>query len=149
MTGMRLSEFADRVNEIMPIILKEYLRHNSGEVINSKITMPQFYILDFLKRQGESKMSDLARIIGVSTAAVTGIADRLVRDKLVVRVSDPGDRRIVKIRLTPAGKDMAERIVRQRKDITIRIFSKISDSEREEYLRILEHIKEHLNGNRS
>ena len=144
MASLSLAEFADRVNEIMPVISREFLRHQSGDFYKMKITLPQFVVLDTLNRCGESRMSDLARCMSVTTAAITGIADRLVRDGYVVRASDPKDRRIVKVRLTAKGTSMIRKSIVQRKNMMMDIYGAISQKEREEYLRILAHIRDHI-----
>jgi MarR family transcriptional regulator, organic hydroperoxide resistance regulator len=144
MSELELSEFADKVGELMPVIMKEFARHQSGEFYKTKITMPQFFVLDMLKHNGGSKMSDMARFLNVTTAAMTGIVGRLVRDGYVMRLSDPKDRRIIKVDLTAKGAKVIKDMVERRKQITMKIFSSISSREREDYLNILAHVGEHL-----
>jgi DNA-binding MarR family transcriptional regulator len=52
---------------------------------------------------GRQSISAISREIGVSLSAVTQIADRLERAKLVDRVADHGDRRIRCLQLTRRG----------------------------------------------
>jgi len=144
MTQISLSEFADKMSEIIPLISKDFLRQQSSEFYKVKVTLPQIIILNFLHTQGETKMSDMARTMEVTTAAMTGIVDRLVRESYVTRVYDPSDRRIIKIRLTSKGKILVERINQQRQQMIIKIFGKISAVERQDYLRILMHIRDIL-----
>jgi len=89
-------------------------------------------------------MTDLAGFMKVSTAAMTGVVDRLVRDAYALRVFDPQDRRIIKVRLTPKGAELIKRINRQKRNMIVNIFGKISDSERQDYLRILTRIQDVL-----
>ena len=49
----------------------------------------------------EVSAGDLAGMIGLTTASITGIVDRLEREGLVRRVRDPQDRRRVVIELIP------------------------------------------------
>ena len=144
MPQLTLSEFADRVGEIMPVMMKEFIKRQASDFYKTKITMPQFFVLEFLYRSGESKMSRIAKFINVSTAAITGIVERLVRDGYVIRASDPKDRRIVMIRLTAKGTKAVKDIMEKRKEVTMKIFGVISQEEREQYLNILSHIREHL-----
>ena len=139
-----LSQFADKVTELIPVIMKEYVKHQVDEFDKLKITMPQFFVLDLVGRQGEGKMSDLAKFINVTTAAMTGIVERLVKNGYVLRVYDPDDRRIIKIKLTPRGAKVLKDMIQKRKDITIKMFGSITQEEREEYLKILTHVHEHL-----
>lgn len=144
MRSHSLAEFADRVGELMPVISREFLRHQSGDFYKIKITLPQFVVLDTLNRYGESRMSDLARYMNVTTAAITGIADRLVRDGYIVRTYDAKDRRIVKVKLTGKGIGAIEKSIEHRKKMMMDMFGVISQREREEYLKILTHIHDHI-----
>ena len=142
--SISLSEFADKLNQIMPVIMKEIIRRDSNELYKGKITLPQLLTLGFLNEKGESRMTDLARFMKVSTAAMTGVAERLVRDAYVLRVYNPQDRRIIKIKLKPKGAELVKKINQQKRQMAINIFGKISESEREEYLRILTRIQDIL-----
>ena len=139
-----LLEFADEINKIMPAIIQGFARRQANELYKGKITLPQFLILDFLSERGESKMTDTAHFMHVTTAAMTGIVDRLVRDSYVIRVYDPQDRRIIKIKLTHQGSDLVKKINAQRRRMVIKIFGNISELDRRDYLRILMQIREIL-----
>ena len=132
------------MNEIMPVISKEFARRQVSELYRGKITLPQCLILEFLQREGETKMTALADFMNVTTAAITGIVERLVRDRYVYRVSDPSDRRIIKVKLTSRGLDLVKKVNQQRREIVISIFGKISPQERQDYLKILLRIRDIL-----
>jgi len=144
MTTVTLSEFADKMDEIMPVIMKEFLRHQMREFYKTRLTMPQFVVMTILERNGESKMTDLARFINVTTAATTGLIDRLVRDGYAQRMHDPKDRRIIKAALTAKGQKTVRTMLEKRRQLTMKIFGMVSQKEREEYLKILMHIRDHL-----
>ncbi len=144
MSTLSLREFAGHLTEIMSVIIKEFLKYQTGEFYKTRITLPQFFVMDMLNRRGESRMTDLARFINVTTAAMTGVVDRLVRDGYAMRTSDPNDRRIIKIRLTPKGDRTVKRIIERRRQMIMKIFGMISQAEREEYLKILTHIRDRL-----
>lgn len=132
-----LLEFARKMNELMPAVIQGFARRQADELYKGKITLPQFLALDFLNRRGECKMTDMAHFMQVTTAAVTGTVDRLVRDGYVVRVYDPDDRRIIRIKLTAKGMELVTRINQQRRRMLIKIFGKLSEAERKEHLRLL------------
>jgi len=134
-------DFADRLNETMPVIMREFARRLGNELYKDKITLPQILILDLLDKHGESKMTDMAHVMKVTTAATTGIVDRLVKCGYVIRVFDPRDRRIVKIKITPKGLALIKKINHERRQMVIRTFGRLSDQDRRDYLRILSQIK--------
>jgi DNA-binding MarR family transcriptional regulator len=137
-----LSDFADRLNQLMPQIMRGFMRRQTNELLKGKITLPQFLILNFLDKEGESNMTHLAQFLNVSTPAATGIVDRLVKYGYIARVFDPEDRRIIKIRLTPKGSSLVNKINQQKRQSTIDIFSRISEKERNDYLKILMRIRD-------
>jgi len=55
--------------------------------------------LDILSFSGQMTAGQLARATGLTTASITGVADRLKEAGYVRRERDPGDRRRVVIRL--------------------------------------------------
>jgi DNA-binding MarR family transcriptional regulator len=68
------------------------------------ITLPQFDVMAALARSAEGMtMTELSRQLMVSNGNVTGIIDRLVAEKLVLRQAPVSDRRSFIVRLTPKG----------------------------------------------
>ena len=144
MSQLSLSDFAEQINQVMPLVGREFAQMQMKRFCRDKITLPQLLILDFLHKEGESTMSYLAHFMSVTTAAMTGIVDRMVRDNYLKRIYDPQDRRIVKVRLTPRGNELIKDINEQKRCLIIKIFGRISQVDRQEYLRILIQIKEIL-----
>ena len=137
MGALSLAGFADKMNKVMPVLIQEFARRQANELYKGKITLPQFLILDFLNKKGECKMTEIARFMHVTTAAMTGIVERIKRCNYVERVYEPSDRRIIKIRLTDKGRELVKKVNRQRRNMIVDIFGKISQREREQYLSIL------------
>ena len=72
--------------------------------VEFEVTLPQFDVMAALERKFEGMtMTELSRFMMVSNGNVTGIIDRLVSDKLVVRQAPADDRRAIIVRLTPRG----------------------------------------------
>lgn len=53
-------------------------------------------------------LNHVAREMGVGASALTGLAERLVRDRLAARVADPTDGRAARLVLTPEGRALAQ-----------------------------------------
>ena len=91
------------------LIFRELRKHVEKDDL---ITLPQFDVLVQLSRQsGGLSFVDLSRRLLVTSGNLTGIVDRLEREGLVVREQDGSDRRVVRIRLTPKGKDVIETMI--------------------------------------
>ena len=77
------------------------------------ITLPQFDVMAALARNDEGMtMTELSRQLMVSNGNVTGIIDRLVADKMVLRQAPASDRRSFIVRLTPKGASQFSVIAR-------------------------------------
>ena len=144
MDGLTLPEFADKVTEIMSVISREFYKQGPDGFYKMKITLAQLAVLEILARESAVRMTDLARFVNVTTAAMTGVVERLVRDGYAVRKSDDGDRRIIKVRPTAKGGRIVKEIAERRKKMFGKIYGVISQAEREEYLRILTLVRDRL-----
>jgi DNA-binding MarR family transcriptional regulator len=144
MPNLSLAEFADRLNQIVPVFMREFLRRQENELSKGKISLPQVFILCFLEEETEVRMTDLAKFMKVTTAATTGIVDRLVKSGYALRSFDPLDRRIIRIKISEKGKGLIRKVNQQRRNMVMDIFGKISPKERQVYLKILTHIYEIL-----
>ncbi len=83
----------------------QYMRPNSTDLEPSMAMGRSFNQLRLIRelRNGPLTMSQIAHLLGVTNAAVTGIADRLEQSGLVQRFQDATDRRVVSVRLTSTG----------------------------------------------
>ncbi len=144
MTGISITDFAQKMDQIMPEIMKGFARRQNNDVFKGKITLPQLLILGWLSHQGASKMTDLAKFMKVTTAASTGIVQRLVLLGYVQREYDQSDRRIIRIKLSVKGAEVLKKINQQRTQSVTKIFGQLSQDDRGEYLRILMQVKDIL-----
>jgi len=142
MVRTSLPAFADAVNEMMPVFIREFVRRQPHEALKIKITPVQIVILEYLDRRGLATMTDIAHYMNVSTAAISGIVDRLFKSGYVTRVRDPLDRRLVRIRLVKEGAALVRKSRDGKRKMVIDVFGKISARERESYLRIIRHVRE-------
>jgi DNA-binding MarR family transcriptional regulator len=89
------------------LMLREIRRHVPGA-----LTLPQFDVLAQLWRREEGMTpGELTRELLVTAGNVTGIVDRLVRLGLAQRQPVPEDRRAVRVRLTPRGRQLMQRAI--------------------------------------
>ncbi len=102
-------QLGDRAfRELFPILPKEWL--------SLDLTAGQLKTLLLLYVNGPARMSDIASALGVSLPTSTGVLDRMVEQGIVVRESDPGDRRVVICRLSPQGEALLTGLVRLARD---------------------------------
>ena len=86
---------------------------------------------------GPRRMSELAGLLGIEKAALTGLADRAERRGLVARTAVPGDRRAVSVALTPEGREVAGAFHRDVSASLDRLADVLPPGERERFRRSL------------
>jgi DNA-binding MarR family transcriptional regulator len=82
----------------------------SLEWLSSDITVAQLRVLLALNTAGPSRMTDIATILGVSLPTTSGVIDKMVKKELVIRESDPSDRRLVICRLSDEGQEVINKL---------------------------------------
>jgi DNA-binding MarR family transcriptional regulator len=103
-SSSRLAE-AERFLDLVSALGRQTpLRDPVGAVVEEmQLTPVQVHALMWLGRDGPLTMGELARRLGSSERAVTGIVDRLERAVLVRRVRSESDRRVVRVELARKG----------------------------------------------
>ena len=73
----------------------------------------QYVVLSVLWERNGQSGAELTARLRIDSATITGIIDRLVVAGWVVRVRDANDRRIQRVRLTPAGQSLRDELERE------------------------------------
>ena len=106
---------AEEFNSILNDWIKVFIRRTGQDfktfMDDSGLSFSQVNTLMRLHFGREADVSNIAGQLGVSNAAASQLVDRLVQAGLIVRKEDPQDRRIKRLELTPAGHELAEKLV--------------------------------------
>jgi len=97
------ADVATAVLETVPGVMRG-IRREMRAVAAPSLTVPQMRALLFIGRHPETNLSNLAEHLGIGLTGASGLVDRLVRDGLVVRETDPAERRRIKLTVTAAGQ---------------------------------------------
>lgn len=89
---------------------REFLLNLSKDLSRGNISFAQFYLMSYLCTSKELTMTDIARKMGHSTAAATGLVDRLEKLGYVERMHAADDRRKVLVRITQKGVELVNRL---------------------------------------
>jgi DNA-binding MarR family transcriptional regulator len=101
----------------------------SDPLFSSHLTLSQLKILMLLSRHGTVSGGELARLLGVGAATLSGMIDRLVGQDLVARTEDAQDRRVRRIGLTRTGDELISGIITAGAEKQRRLLSRLSAEE--------------------
>lgn len=104
-----------------------------------EVTLTQYRTLVVLASRGPQNLAGLAEAIGVTPATATRMCDRLVRKKLISRRVERGNRRNVRVALSPTGRALVNTVTEARRGEIERIVSAIPTDERNVLVQALQH----------
>lgn len=113
-----------------------FKRVHSGVFRNFGLSFPQYNVLRVLdaSKNGQSKISEVSRIMIVPGANITGIAKRLERDAFIIKKSDPEDDRVTILEITPKGKRTLKNIEKNKDQWLDLMLKNLSKNEKLELL---------------
>ena len=91
------------------------------------------------------KLTELGRCAGLEPSTMTGLIDRMERDGLVYRSSDPRDRRAQKAKLTAKGSSIRARVFEAMDDMLEEAFAGIEPEEMEVAKKVLRNVLANAN----
>jgi DNA-binding MarR family transcriptional regulator len=91
----------------------------------------------FFRYEGPITMGELSRELGVPLSTATRTMDWLVNNGYAQRLPDPNDRRIVRVELTEAGKDIYQTINTFMLERVEQAMSQFTPTERETFVSLL------------
>ncbi len=101
---------ADRLADFVLFTQRSCILNLSSELNKGNISFPQFFLLTYLSSEEYLTMSDIAKKMGHSTAAATGLVDRLEKLSYVERVHASEDRRKIMVRITAKGVELVSKM---------------------------------------
>jgi MarR family 2-MHQ and catechol resistance regulon transcriptional repressor len=100
------------------------------------LTENQFGVLDVLLHLGPLPQRDIGAKLFTSGGNVTVVVDNLEKRRLVRRVRDQADRRLITVHLTAEGRRLAERVLPGHVAAIVEEFSRLTAGEQEELARL-------------
>lgn len=124
----------ERLMREISVIIKRKGREILGRF---PITPPQFTALLWLNKSGTLTVGELSQKMYLACSTMTDLIDRMEKNRLVKRVRDENDRRVVHIHLLPRGASLIEEVLAARRDYLAEVLSRFS---REEAVAIQKHL---------
>jgi DNA-binding MarR family transcriptional regulator len=101
---------ADRLADFIMFAQRSFLLDLSKELNNGNISYAQFFLLGYLANEDYLTMTEISNKMGHSTAAATGLVDRLEKLGYVQRLHAAEDRRKVMVQITRKGIELVGRL---------------------------------------
>ena len=95
-------EVAKLFQEVMQLF-----KHSMSKVLcDTGMSAPQGMVLGLLSKKKKMKITELSNALCLSNSTVSGIIDRLEKQKMVVRERSIDDKRVVYVSISPSFKDV-------------------------------------------
>lgn len=106
------------------------IKQKGREILNQyAITPPQFVGLQWLYELGDMTIGELSAKMYLACSTTTDLIDRMEKNKLVERVKDPADRRVVRIHLLAEGERIIQEVILKRQAYLRDMFETFSEEE--------------------
>ena len=132
-----LKNDVDQVLEAIIYLYTESRRITKELARRADLTGPQLTVVKLLESIGDLSLSELSEKIRAQNSTVTGIIDRMEREGLVTRERSKEDRRVVYIRLTAKGRELAREIPVEPMEMFKGALESLSAQEMRDLLRIM------------
>lgn len=137
--------YAKRIHNFIPKILNTLFLNENIEIRDIDISIAKIKTLSALLESDGSTMRELKDRLNLAFSTTTENVDRLVKDKMVIRINDLKDRRVVRVKLTKKGEKLIKRFLKIREEQIAKTLGKLSSSERKILLKNFESIFSILN----
>ena len=130
-----LKASAERLADIFIVLQRSFVLNLSKELVRGRLSFPQFLLLSFLAQESDAlTMTEVARRMKHTTAAATGLVDRLEKLGHITRKQGPTDRRKVMVVITEKGHAMVQEIRQDMIQNLLRLMEHLDETERVTWL---------------
>ncbi len=134
----------DAIVETIIYLYTESRRLTKGMAAQFGLTGPQLTVIKLLEELGDLSLSSLSERIRAQNSTVTGIIDRMEREGLVKRERSTTDRRVVYIRLSEKGQNLAREIQVEPMEIFRSALTSLPPGDIADLLRILSKLQKRV-----
>ncbi|WP_205520173.1 MarR family transcriptional regulator [Virgibacillus doumboii] len=121
------------------------VKQNGRKILNNyPITSPQFVALQWLIEEGDLTIGELSNKNGLAFSTTTDLVDRMEKNKLVERVRDGNDRRVVRIHVLEKGKTIIQEVIQKRQEYLGEVLSNFSTEQTDTLNNLLSFLYEQM-----
>ena len=135
---------AERLASIFTDLQRSFVINLSKELARGNVSYVQYLLLGYLAQQQPApSMSQVAGMMRHTTAAATGLVDRLEKLGYARRQTALDDRRKVFVHITPKGIELVGRVRSDMADNLMQLMGHLNAEEQQAWLTIYEKILPH------
>lgn len=129
---------SDNKNQDVIVEIENELRYLCG-IIKQKgremledyeITPPQFQALLYLVKEENLTIGELSKKMYLACSTITDLVDRMEKNKMVKRVRDQKDRRVVRVSVLSKGHKIIEKVLNARREYLRDILGDLDDEQK-------------------
>ena len=127
---------AERLSHIILEMQRCFVLRLCKQLAPGNVSFPQFFLLTYLDRKEVLTMSEIAKKMGHTTAAASGLVARLENLRYVVRSAARDDRRKVMVCITAKGSALVRRIREEMVGNLMKVLNHLTPNEQKAWLHI-------------
>lgn len=131
---------AERLADIFTYLQRCFMIKLSKELSRGNVSFAQYCLLGFLAHQEHLTMTEIANRMGHTTAAATGLVDRLENLGHARRVHAQDDRRKILVKITPTGQALVTKVRNDMVETLLQIMDCLEPTERTAWSQIYEKV---------
>ncbi len=131
---------AEELANIIIVLQRCFLMNLSKELSNGNVSFAQYFLLGHLDQNGVATMSEIALKMGHTTAAATGLVDRLENLGYITRCHGTDDRRKVMVEITEKGQSLVHGIREDMEKNVQKVMGHLTPDEQSSWLHIYQKI---------
>lgn len=112
---------------------------------DKQLNFSQVMLLAYIKRNGQTQPSILAKELGFTYGAITSMVNKLVKAGYLIRITEVTDRRAILLDITPTGVALLDEAESLGIDIRNKVYSILSEEEVEQMIHIQNKLLKHVN----
>lgn len=112
---------------------------------DKQLNFSQVMLLAYIKRNGQTQPSILAKELGFTYGAITSMVNKLVKAGYLIRITEVTDRRAILLDITPTGVALLDEAESLGIDIRNKVYSILSEEEVEQMIHIQNKLLKYVN----
>jgi len=145
-TSSKIPEIERHIIEFRNLFVQLFKKmvKTSSKSAGVRFSPSQMRALAAFHEDREYRMGELSKIAQVTMPFMTEMVDGLVKEKILERVRDAEDRRVVKVKLSEQGKNIHKQFVKTRSREMESIFARLDSGDQADLLKSLQKMSEIL-----